>query len=105
MWNFFEFYHHGNPYITKTNAEFFRIVCKYDITQRGEHHFYCENERHAATTRAEKKSVLRSLAIEWQALFNEQAYSWEDVIEWQAFFEEYGKKYGLIKEFRENGII
>ena len=105
MWNVFEFYHHGNPYITKTNADFFRIVCKYNVTQKGEHHFFCESPRNAAKTRNEKKNILRELAIEWQRAFEEQVYGWEDLIEWQAFFETYGKKYGLIKEFTENGIL
>ncbi len=50
------------------------------------------------------KEKIRHQAIEWQHDFEEQDYCWGDLIIYQQYFEEQGKKYGLLKEFRENGI-
>lgn len=56
-------------------------------------------------TYAEKKENLRELAKESQILSNEEALSWGELAEMYTFFEKNAKKYGLIKEFRENAII
>lgn len=44
-------------------------------------------------------------AIEYQYNFNDNIYTWQDLAEYSAYFEKLAKRYGLIKEFRENGII
>jgi len=44
-------------------------------------------------------------AIEWQNNFESNNYSWGELAEIRADFEKKAKKYGLIKEFKENGII
>ena len=51
------------------------------------------------------KGRAREKAIQWQAEFNDHNYSWGELYEFGAYFERLGKQYGLIKEFRENGII
>ena len=56
-----------------------------------------------AYQRAKEKA--RNMAVEWQNDFCDQNYSWGDLVYWQGYFERLGRKYGLIKEFRENGII
>lgn len=56
-------------------------------------------------TYSEKKEKLREEAITWQHEFSKHDYSYGYIAEKQAYFEKEGKKYGLIKEFRENGII
>ena len=50
-----------------------------------------------------KKAKLRQEAIEWQ--YSIEYISLDEIISKQAYFEKMGKRYGLIKEFRENGII
>ena len=50
------------------------------------------------------RAVLRSFAMEWQYHFCDYNYSWESLMMWTDFFTEYGKKYGLLREFRENAI-
>lgn len=52
-----------------------------------------------------KKYEIRQEAIEWQLNFEQNNYSYSELNTWQEYFEKYGKKYGLLKEFRENGII
>ena len=56
-------------------------------------------------TYSEKKAKLREEAVEWQHDFSEHCYSYGELAEKQAYFEKEGKKYGLLKEFKENGII
>ena len=47
----------------------------------------------------------RDVAIEWQAWIGEQSLSYGELIEWQEYFEDLADRFGLVDEFRENGII
>ncbi len=53
----------------------------------------------------ERKEKAREKAIEWQLNFANNNYSYYDLMLWQEYFTKLGKNYGLIKEFKENGII
>ena len=53
----------------------------------------------------EKKEELRQEAIDWQMAFDENDYSYEELAQFQEYFETQGRRYGLLTEFRENGII
>ena len=55
------------------------------------------------TTYAEKKEYLRNLAIDFQRV-DEGGLSYGELADIQEFFNRNGKRYGLIKEFRENAI-
>ena len=50
------------------------------------------------------KEKTRQKAIDWQ-LNNSDSCSIEELWEDQQHFITLGKKYGLIEEFRENGVI
>lgn len=50
-----------------------------------------------------KQAELIEQAQSWQA--DESPKSWGEVAEKTNYFETQAKKYGLVKEFRENGII
>lgn len=52
-----------------------------------------------------EKERVREKAIEWQLDFENHNYCWSEITYWQDYFEKLGKRYGLLKEFRENGII
>lgn len=52
-----------------------------------------------------KKSEIRLEAIFWQIQASGYNYSYGELLEKQIYFEKMGKKYGLIREFRENGIL
>lgn len=52
-----------------------------------------------------KKAHARDIAITWQWNFGNRNHSWQYCIDWAGRFERIGKKYGLLREFRENGII
>ena len=51
------------------------------------------------------KERAREAAIEWQHDFDNHNYSYGELAVWTLFFYKLGRKYGLLEEFRENGII
>ena len=52
------------------------------------------------------KTILESIAIEYSNNFQYlDGLAWDGEIKIKNWFERYGKKYGLLTEFRENGII
>lgn len=55
-------------------------------------------------TYAEKKEEVRQKAIDFQRI-DEGGLSYGEYALIGEYFETYGKRYGLLEEFRENGII
>ena len=53
----------------------------------------------------ELKEEAREKAKEWQADFTNHNYSYKELATYYAYFYTLGKRYGLVREFRENGII
>lgn len=51
-----------------------------------------------------RKEKIRNEAISWQTNFKQNNYSYEELLDYQSYFEMVGRKYGLLKEFRENGV-
>lgn len=47
----------------------------------------------------------REKAVEWQSDFDNHNYSYDELIYWQSYFEKLGRRYGLVREFRDNCII
>ena len=60
--------------------------------------------KNTKATYATKKAVARQEAIDWQNGVANRNYSYEEMQEAAEHFEKLGKRYGLLKEFRENGI-
>lgn len=58
-----------------------------------------------AKTYQELKNKAREEAKAWQLDFVNNNYSYEEFFEAQLEFEKLAKRYGLTKEFKENGII
>ena len=82
------------------------MIFHYNVSQIGDHFFRVESEwTPRKKTYAECKEAVREFAKEWQYKFGEFNYSWGDLAEWGDFFEEYGKRYGLMREFHENAIV
>lgn len=51
------------------------------------------------------KESARNKAIEWQLDFDNHNYSYEELANYGNHFSKLAKRYGLMKEFKENGII
>lgn len=51
------------------------------------------------------KENARNKSIEWQSDFCNHDYSYGELVYWQGYFKRLAKRTGLVKEFRENGII
>ena len=102
----FTYYHGGNPYVAFNNKALFDMICKYHLEQVGDtfYHVYAERKPYKKTYAA-LREILRDFAIDWQLSFSRFIYYQNTLIDYQSFFEDYGKKYGLLREFRENGII
>lgn len=52
-----------------------------------------------------QKENARQKAIEWQYNFSEMVHSYSELALYNDYFYKLAKRYGLIKEFRENRII
>lgn len=54
----------------------------------------------------DKQATLREKAIATQqAIASLEYIGYNELIDIEQYFTKYGKRYGLLKEFRENGII
>lgn len=56
-------------------------------------------------TYSEKKANAKMLAIDFQSYFSQYEFGYSELAYYQSIFEKIGRKYGLLKEFRENGIL
>ena len=50
------------------------------------------------------KERARERAIEWQLDYNNHNYSYGELADFYEYFRRLGKRYGLLREFHENGI-
>ena len=53
----------------------------------------------------EKKEAARNEAINWMLTTENDSMSWSEILNYQDHFMNIGRRYGLIREFHENGII
>ena len=53
----------------------------------------------------ENKSRIREKALEFKLNFGEKNYSYYELSKITNYFEKQGRRYGLLKEFKENCII
>lgn len=56
-------------------------------------------------TYSENKEQARQMAIDWQNQQATESASYLEMVEQAEKFWKLAKKYGLVKEFKENGII
>ena len=52
-----------------------------------------------------EKELIRQKAIEWQNDMSNNNYSYLEIANKTEYFYKKSKKYGLVKEFKENAII
>ena len=55
-------------------------------------------------TYAQRKEAARQEAIDWQLTDGDYPYSYEGLAIIGNYFYKLGKRYGLLREFRENAI-
>lgn len=51
-----------------------------------------------------RKADVREQAIRWSYDFCNHDYSYGELAYYQDYFEKLGRRYGLLREFRENAI-
>ena len=52
-----------------------------------------------------RKNQAEQEAIDWQCDFGNHTYYWSDIAYFADYFYKLGKRYGLLKVFKANGII
>ena len=52
-----------------------------------------------------EKEKAREKAIDWQHDLENHNYSYGELAEWYDYFCKLARRYGLVEEFKENGII
>lgn len=52
-----------------------------------------------------EKEKIRQQAIEWQNNFYNYNWTYQDICYYTERFAKLAKRYGLVKEFKENGVI
>ncbi len=55
-------------------------------------------------TYGRQKAFVQDMARDWAVLQSYENFYWSDVAWWGDLFTKLGKRYGLMREFRENGI-
>jgi hypothetical protein len=94
--------------LLKNNVEFLTRHNK-NLTKEQEYKIDILNDLISALEAAGtvgKKERARQLAQNWQAQLDSPVlHSWQWCAEWSARFERIGRKYGLLREFKENGIL
>lgn len=56
-------------------------------------------------TYSQKKANVRQTTIDWQYDYCNHNYSYKELAMFSDYFTKLAKRFGLIKEFKENGII
>lgn len=56
-------------------------------------------------TEPKTKGEAQTMAIEYQHWASNRNLSYGELVEYQNYFTKLGKKFGLTREFKENGII
>ena len=110
MFVHFSFENGSNPYIAKHMEEVFRMIVKYNcgfadtLHYEAGHFVVCGEERGwKRKRRSDYKAIVEKFAIDW-SLTRDCCENLEALNYWSEFFYHYGKRYGLLKEFRENWI-
>lgn len=96
------------------NKEYFNIYYKnklgYEEWRKDTFSPLCKNIeildfKISGKTYQEKQDNLKQLAIDWQLYFSGLSWSYSELTEISNYFYKNGRKYGLLKEFKENCII
>jgi hypothetical protein len=53
----------------------------------------------------ETKEEARQFAVDYQNWASEENMYYSDLLVWSEYFDKIGRKFGLLREFKENGII
>lgn len=95
--------HANNKYYLKLTQLYF-IQRLYPKEKRilNENTILCVND--TKMTYQQRKEKARQEAIDWQNDFGNHNYYWSEIADFGYHFYKLGKRYGLLREFRENGI-
>lgn len=58
-----------------------------------------------AITAIKTQEEARQQAIDWQVWAGDQSLSYGELAEWGGYFATLARKFDLVEEFKENGVI
>ena len=90
--------HTDGPY-----CEGWTLYHKETFNPETEHVSFIDFHVHGKTY-AEKKESVRDIAIDYQAAWHEYCFSYSEIAAIGNWLERMGRRYGLLREFRENCI-
>jgi hypothetical protein len=114
MSKWFEFENGSNPYGVwdYRQDEFFRMICAWRPKVMGENNFWCPEKPTKAYYEAVDYKFKQEMLAEFALRY---AVFWSDCIrdnkplkdrEWyKDFFKKYGKRYGLLRYFKDLGLV
>lgn len=108
MYVLFKYRDGSNPYIATTYNKVFDMLKKYEYKQIDTDTFmiYGKAKRNFKNSCYDyKKATIEDIAKQWQYDFYKFNYFTSELIDWQSFFYKFGKRFGLLSDFRENGIL
>ena len=106
MMGYIQFADGSNPWVYFNDKGLYQWIPRFElVADPGETDSFTAYERPKRLKGYEQmKNAIRNLAIEWQGAFDERRYAYGDLATWRGFFTRYGTRYGLMREFHENGI-
>lgn len=105
-----EFADHSNPYISFSGEDIHKWLKYYElepVTHAAPYDyvgFVATFRRSKLRTYSDMKDAARNLAIDWQSDVASVTMSYQTLADWQQVFSDLGRRYGLMREFRDNGI-
>lgn len=115
MWAHIEWNDGSNPYVALHNETFEEVCYGNELKLLGfsPARFLATNRRNIREFGHQRPSndyySRKYFWRKWFIDFSDESVnfseSWNDVVEWTDFAEYIARKYGLVREFRENGIL
>ncbi len=84
-------YHSFSKYFADTFSPAIKVVAWLRLGVKGK-------------TYQDRRENLRDIAVDWSYMQADAVLSWREYAEITDFFEKNGRRYGLLREFRENCV-
>ena len=100
----------NGAFVVRDGKELFRVITSYSLEQVAETAFkVLGNVQVLSVKRLSKyeknKFLLKDFATQWKYDFTRFRTSYPDLLDYRDFFRKYGKRYGLVTELKDLGII
>lgn len=100
----------NGAFVVRDGKELFRVITSYSLEQVKETTFKVLGNVQVLSVKrlseyGKHKFLLKDFATQWKYDFARFHTSYPDLLDYRDFFRKYGKRYGLLTEFKDLGII